>query len=134
MKSGQRITAKSNPLVVFSSVGIKSRWNMKKLQNYINGELVSPISNQYIDNHNPATSEIYSLSSDSDERDVATAVAAAEKAFPKWSITPVEERSRLMMRVAQLIEQNRDKLALAESIDNGKPVVLAKCKMAVAKK
>ncbi len=99
---------------------------MEKIKNYINGELIAPISNQYIDNYNPATGEVYSYVPDSDERDVAMAVAAAEKAFPQWSITPVEERSRLLLRVAQLIEQNRDKLALAESIDNGKPVALAK--------
>jgi aminomuconate-semialdehyde/2-hydroxymuconate-6-semialdehyde dehydrogenase len=99
---------------------------MEKIKNYINGELIASISNQYIDNYNPATGEVYSYVPDSDERDVAMAVAAAEKAFPKWSITPVEERSRLLMRVAELIEQNCEKLALAESIDNGKPVWLAK--------
>jgi len=99
---------------------------MEKIKNYINGELAAPASNQYIDNYNPATGEIYSCVPDSDERVVAMAVAAAQKAFPKWSITPVEERSRLLMRVSQLIDQNRDKLALAESIDNGKPVWLAK--------
>jgi len=99
---------------------------MQKILNYINGELTAPISNQYLDNHNPATGEIYSLAPDSGAPDVAAAVAAAEKAFPQWSVTPVEERSRLLMRVSQLIEQNRDRLALAESIDNGKPVALAK--------
>jgi aminomuconate-semialdehyde/2-hydroxymuconate-6-semialdehyde dehydrogenase len=99
---------------------------MEKIKNYINGELIASISNQYIDNYNPATGEVYSYVPDSDERDVAMAVAATEKAFPKWSITPVEERSRLLMRVAELIEQNCEKLALAESIDNGKPVWLAK--------
>jgi aminomuconate-semialdehyde/2-hydroxymuconate-6-semialdehyde dehydrogenase len=99
---------------------------MEKIKNYINGELVAPISNQYIDNYNPASGEVYSAVPDSDERDVAMAVAAAEKAFPKWSVMPAEERSRLLLRVAQLIEQNREKLAMAESIDNGKPVWLAK--------
>ncbi len=99
---------------------------MEKIKNYINGELVAPISNQYIDNYNPATGEVYSYVPDSDERDIAMAVAAAEKAFPQWSVTPTEERSHLLLRLAQLIEQNREKLALAESIDNGKPVWLAK--------
>jgi aminomuconate-semialdehyde/2-hydroxymuconate-6-semialdehyde dehydrogenase len=99
---------------------------MEKIKNYIDGKLVAPISSQYLDNYNPAIGEAYSLVPDSDERDVAMAVAAAEKAFPKWSVAPAEERSRLLLRVAQLIEQNRDRLALAESIDNGKPVGLAK--------
>lgn len=99
---------------------------MQKIQNYINGEFVAPVSKQYLDNYNPATGKVYSYAPDSDERDVAAAVTAAEKAFPKWSVTTVEERSRVLMRVAQLIEQNCDRLALAESIDNGKPVSLAK--------
>jgi aminomuconate-semialdehyde/2-hydroxymuconate-6-semialdehyde dehydrogenase len=98
---------------------------MEEIKNYIDGELLTPISNQYLDNYNPATGEVYSHVPDSDERDVAIAVAAAEKAFLKWSIRPVEERSHLLLRVAQLIEQNGERLALAESIDNGKPVWLA---------
>jgi aminomuconate-semialdehyde/2-hydroxymuconate-6-semialdehyde dehydrogenase len=101
-------------------------FKMEKIKNYINGELVAPISKQYLDNYNPAIGEVYSHVPDSDERDVAMAVAAAEKAFPKWSVTPAEERSRLLLRLAELIDQNLDKLALAESIDNGKPVWLAK--------
>jgi len=99
---------------------------MEKIKNYINGELVTPLSNQYIDNYNPATSEVYSYVPDSDEHDVVMAVAAADKAFPEWSVTSLEERSRLLLHIANLIEQNRDQLALAESIDNGKPVWLAK--------
>jgi aminomuconate-semialdehyde/2-hydroxymuconate-6-semialdehyde dehydrogenase len=99
---------------------------MEKIKNYVNGEFIAPISNQYLDNYNPATGEVYSYVPDSDERDVAMAVVAAEKAFPIWSVTPAEERSRLLLRVAQLIDQNHEKLALAESIDNGKPVWLAK--------
>jgi aminomuconate-semialdehyde/2-hydroxymuconate-6-semialdehyde dehydrogenase len=99
---------------------------MEKIKNYINGELVAPLSNQYIDNYNPAIGEVYSYVPDSDASDVALAVAAAEKAFPKWSVTLIEERSRLLLRVAELIDANREKLALAESIDTGKPVALAK--------
>jgi len=98
---------------------------MDKFKNYINGELVLPASNQYIENYNPALGEIYSLAPDSDERDVARAVAAAEKAFPEWSITPAEQRSKLLIRIADLIDERHDQLALAESIDTGKPLKLA---------
>ncbi len=99
---------------------------MVKIKNYIKGEFKEPVSGNYIDNFNPALGEAYSLLPDSDERDIELAVQAAEESFPSWSVTPVEERSRILHRLAALIEENLDKLALAESIDNGKPVKLAK--------
>ncbi|MCG3118090.1 MAG: 2-aminomuconic 6-semialdehyde dehydrogenase [bacterium] len=99
---------------------------MEKIKNYIGGELIAPLANQYIDNYNPATGEVYSLVPDSDEKDVTHAVAAAEKAFPAWSAMPAEKRSNLLLRIAELIEQNHEQLALTESIDNGKPVSLAR--------
>ncbi|OJJ15836.1 2-hydroxymuconic semialdehyde dehydrogenase [marine bacterium AO1-C] len=98
---------------------------MQKLQNYINGELVPPVSGQYIDNYDPAIGEVYSLIPDSGEADVAQAVEAAQAAFEGWANTPAEQRSRIMLRVSELIEQNLDRLAKAESVDNGKPVSLA---------
>ena len=58
---------------------------MEKLQNYINGELVAPISGEYFDNFEPATGKVYSLIPDSDLADVETATAAAKAAFPIWS-------------------------------------------------
>ena len=63
---------------------------------------------------------------DSDARDVELAVAAAEKAFPDWSRTPAAERSRILLRIADLIERDLEKLARAESIDTGKPLSLAR--------
>lgn len=96
------------------------------LKNYINGELLDPIGKGYIDNYNPATGKVYSLIPDSDERDVELAVEAAHNAFPKWSTTPAEERSAILLRIADLITKNLEKLARAESTDNGKPVSLAR--------
>lgn len=98
---------------------------MQKLQNYINGELIAPISGDYIDNYNPAKGEVYSLIPDSDERDVELAVKAAEAAFPSWSEASNETRSSILLKISSLITQNLDKLALAESTDNGKPVWLS---------
>ena len=63
---------------------------------------------------------------DSDERDVQLATEAAKNAFASWSKTSAEERSRIIVRIADLIEQKLDFLAKAESIDNGKPLKLAK--------
>ncbi len=99
---------------------------MQKIKNYINGELIEPISKQYIDNYNPATGKVYSLLPDSDEQDVELATEAALAAFPKWSVTPKEERSRILLKISELIEKNLDRLAIAESTDNGKPVSLAR--------
>ena len=99
---------------------------MQKIQNYINGELLSPLSNQYLDNYNPAEGKVYSLIPDSNEQDVALAVTAAKTAFADWSTMSLDKRSTILLKVADLIDRNFEKLALAESIDNGKPVTLAK--------
>ncbi len=99
---------------------------MQKIENYIGGELFAPVSGEYLDNFNPATAEVYSLIPDSDERDVELAVKAAKQAFPSWSKTSHEERFEILMRLVRLIERDLDSLAEAESVDNGKPVSLAK--------
>lgn len=98
---------------------------MQKIKNYINGELVAPVSGDYIDNYNPSIGKVYSLIPDSDERDVEAATKAATEAFPIWSKMPKEKRARIMLKLADLIEENQGKLAILESIDNGKPVSLA---------
>lgn len=99
---------------------------MQKISNYINGQLLEPIGQTYIDNFNPAIGKVYSLIPDSDERDVDLAYKAAAAAFPSWSLTSVEDRFKIMMKISSLIEQNLESLAQAESIDNGKPVSLAR--------
>lgn len=102
---------------------------MKKLANYINGADVTPKSNQYIDNFNPSLGEVYSLIPDSDEGDVEMAYQSAETAFETWSKTPAEKRFKILNRIAELIDLKNDELALAESIDQGKPLWLAKTEM-----
>lgn len=69
---------------------------------------------------------IYAQIANSNAQDVAKAFEAAKAAFPGWSQTPFEQRSRILLKIADLIEKNLDRLALAESMDNGKPVSLAK--------
>lgn len=99
---------------------------MLEIKNYIGGELVDPASHAYIDNIEPATGEIYSLIPDSDDRDVNLAADAARAAFPGWSSTPAESRFEILMRLVSLIERDAEALARAESIDNGKPLSLAR--------
>ncbi|OSZ82700.1 2-hydroxymuconic semialdehyde dehydrogenase [Chitinophagaceae bacterium IBVUCB1] len=97
-----------------------------KILNYIGGELKAPVLGKYIDNVNPATGEVYSKIPDSTTQDVEDAVAAAKAAFPAWSKTSAEEKFKILNRIAELIDQNLDALALAETNDNGKPLWLSK--------
>jgi aminomuconate-semialdehyde/2-hydroxymuconate-6-semialdehyde dehydrogenase len=102
---------------------------MQKISNYINGELHSPVKSMYLDNYNPATGAVYSLIPDSDEADVDLAYTHANEAYKTWRLTSLEERFMVLNRIAELIDKNNDELALAESIDQGKPVWLAKNEM-----
>jgi aminomuconate-semialdehyde/2-hydroxymuconate-6-semialdehyde dehydrogenase len=99
---------------------------MQKIQNYINGELTGPSSQEYIDSFNPAEGKVYSLVPDSNDDDIRKAVAAASHAFPQWANLRVEKRAAILLKIADLVDRDLHKLALAESIDNGKPVSLAK--------
>jgi aminomuconate-semialdehyde/2-hydroxymuconate-6-semialdehyde dehydrogenase len=96
------------------------------VKNYINGELAEPLSGKYFDNYDPAEGEVCGVVPDSDSKDVDKAVKAALKAFNTWSVTPVEERSAMMMKIASLIQRDLGELARAECVDNGKPLTLAR--------
>ena len=97
-----------------------------RILNFIDGEMVEPRSGRFMENIEPATGKPYALLPDSDEADVEAAVAAARRAFPAWERTPVEERCRLLLALAERIEAKREELARAESIDTGKPIDLAR--------
>ncbi|RPD98569.1 aldehyde dehydrogenase [Aureibaculum marinum] len=99
---------------------------MTKIQNFINGEYSHPISNGWIDNYCPANGEVYGQIPNSTSEDIEIAVEAAKKAFPKWSQTTLEKRSRILIKISELLEANLDLFAKAESKDNGKPISLAK--------
>jgi len=99
---------------------------MQKIQNYIDGELISPINNQYIDNFEPATGKIYSLTPESDSSDLELAVKSAEKAKNDWANMDSEARSILLTKLADAIESASEELAKAEAIDNGKPIAFAR--------
>ena len=99
---------------------------MKKLQNYIDGKFHAPISGAYIDNVDPSRGTVYSLIPDSGQEDIMMAANAAKAAFPKWSGLSIEERSKILVRFSQGIEDRMDEFVAAESMDNGKPVSLAR--------
>ena len=95
------------------------------IQNYIYGRFVDPVSNEWIDNYNPSVGQVYGQTPNSGKEDVEKAFQAANKAFPSWSNTSIDERSRILLRIAQLITEKQSELAAAESKDNGKPLALA---------
>jgi len=99
---------------------------MIKIKNYINGQLIEPASGEYMDVFDPSIGKPYALVPDSDIREVDQAIDAAESAFANWAATSINERSRIMTKIADLIGENLDRLAETESLDNGKPVWLAK--------
>jgi aminomuconate-semialdehyde/2-hydroxymuconate-6-semialdehyde dehydrogenase len=99
---------------------------MQRILNYIDGKLVPAVGGNFLPNENPAEGKVYGEVPDSDSRDVDLAVTAAKKAFSIWSAMSPEKRSEILQKIADLIDRDLDKLALAESIDNGKPVNVAR--------
>ena len=99
---------------------------MDIIANFINGKYQAPTSQHYLENIEPATGQVYGKIPDSDNNDVELAVAAAKKALPAWRAMPLEQRADMLNAIAQEIEARIDDLAMAEAIDNGKPVSLAR--------
>ena len=99
---------------------------MKKILNYIDGSYDESFSKDWLDNYNPSKGEVYSKITSSTKVDVNSAYLAAKKAFPAWSNTTINERSTILSRIADLIDDHLDMLAEAETLDNGKPLNLAK--------
>lgn len=99
---------------------------MPECANLIGGRLVPAKSGRRLESVEPATGSVWASVPDSDGADVDAAVRAASAAFPAWAATPATERSRLLLRLADLIDRDLDRLAEAESRDTGKPVTLAR--------
>ncbi len=97
-----------------------------KIQNYINGAYQNHHSGDWMDNYDPSIGAIYGQIPNSNKEDVEEAYAFAKAAFTSWSNTTLDQRSRILNKIADLIEANLDRLAEAESRDNGKPLWLAK--------
>ncbi len=94
----------------------------KKL--YINGQFVESKSQKTFDTYNPATGEVLASVYEANAEDIDLAVKAARKAFDEgpWSKMSPANRSRLMYKLADLMEANSDELAQLETLDNGKPI------------
>ena len=99
---------------------------MKKILNYINGQLALPVKSNYIDIYNPSIGEVYAKCPDSSSEDLKMALKSAKKAFNEWKNASNEYRRDIILKIADEIEKNSDKFALAETIDNGKPITDSK--------
>jgi len=98
----------------------------KYIKNYIDGALAPAHSGDYLDNVNPATGKVYSYLPDSDDEDVQRAVEAAERVAQTWAGMEAQKRFRILMRMADIIEQNMELYARAETVDSGKPLSMSK--------
>jgi aldehyde dehydrogenase len=87
---------------------------------FIGGEWVAPSSGEYFDNISPIDGKSFSKAARGNKEDIEKALDAAHKAFPSWSKTSAAERSKLLNKIADIIEENLEHLARVETIDNGK--------------
>ena len=99
---------------------------MITIKNYINGTYCEPSNNEWLEAIDPSTGVVYGKLPNSTNKDIEEAYIAANNAFGLWSKTSVEQRSEILHKIADLIVSKLDPLAAAESMDNGKPLSLAK--------
>ena len=90
--------------------------------NFIGGEFIAPVKGQYFTNTSPVTGEVIAEFPRSDAADIELALDAAHAAADAWGRTSVQDRSNLLLKIADRIEQNLEVLAVAETWDNGKAV------------
>ncbi|MCB9072783.1 MAG: aldehyde dehydrogenase [Bdellovibrionaceae bacterium] len=100
--------------------------NTPIIQNYIGGKLQNALSGKTMPTYEPATGDVLTTLPVSDAPDVEAAVQAAQKAFPMWSGLTINERSAYLRRLSQLVEERLDDLAIAETLDNGKPLQVSR--------
>ena len=98
-------------------VGFKARYD-----NFIGGKFVAPVGGQYFDVITPINGKVFTQAARSTEADIELALDAAHAAAAKWAATPAATRANVLLKIADRIEQNLEKLAYAESVDNGKPM------------
>jgi len=91
-------------------------------ENYIDGKWTAPVQGKYFDNISPINGKVFTKVAHSTKEDLELAVNAADKAFKTWGKTSATERSIILNKIADRMEQNLDYLAAVETIDNGKAV------------
>ena len=117
MATIEKVATFSAPGELDSPVELKERYD-----NFIGGQWVAPVQGEYSENVTPATGESFTEVPRSTPEDVDLALDAAHAAKKAWGECSTTERSRVLNRVADAIEDNLEMLAVAESWENGKPV------------
>ena len=119
-----KTTKKEEIIMIYATPGtdnavmsFKSRY-----QNFIGGQWVEPVNGNYFDNISPVNGKVFCQIPRSDAADIELALDEAHKAKDAWGTTSVTERSNTLLRIADIIEQNIEMLAIAETWDNGKAV------------
>ena len=107
----------ANPGKPDSKVTFKSRY-----VNFIGGEWVNPLDEQYFDNITPVTGQAFCEAPRSQAKDIELALDAAHKAKDAWGRTSPAERANVLLKIADRMQANLETLAVAETWDNGKPV------------
>ncbi len=100
-----------------AKVAFKARYD-----NFIGGQWVAPVSGQYFDVITPTTGRVYTQAARSGEADIQLALDAAHAAADAWGRTPAADRANVLLKIADRIEANLEKLAYAETVDNGKAI------------
>src|SRR3954467_15135439 len=94
----------------------------ERYDNFIGGKFVAPISGKYFDNASPVNGQIVCKIARSDAQDVEAALDAAHAAKGAWGRPSVAERAAMLNRIADRMEDNLERLAIAETWDTGKPI------------
>jgi aldehyde dehydrogenase len=93
-----------------------------RYDNFIGGKFVAPLGGQYFDVVTPINGKVYTQAARSMEADIELALDAAHAAKDAWGKTSPAERSNILLKIADRLEANLEKLAYAETVDNGKPI------------
>lgn len=107
----------ANPNTEGSKVTFKAQY-----ENFIGGEWVAPVKGEYFDDISPVDGKAFATVPDSTADDIELALDAAHAAAPTWNKSSPTERSNLLLKIADRLEQNLELLAVAETWENGKPV------------
>ena len=94
----------------------------ERYDHFIGGKWVTPESKEYFDNISPIDGKVFTRNACANARDIERAIDAAHTAFPLWSKSSGAYRHDLLLKIAEVIEANIDRLAAVETIDNGKPI------------
>lgn len=118
-------------LTIVGQIGNGPAWEPKTLRHLIDGAWVGASDSRTFERHAPATGELVSIAAKGSEQDARSAIAAARRAFDDacWSNLAGSERARTLNRVADLIDRDRARIALAETMESGKPISQAEAEI-----